>query len=91
MSISEGIVPDELNILKIIPVIKCITKVIKVNAKDDICNYRPISLLPSIYNILGKVVYKMYFHLIKLISTSALYVVTKVNTMKGILKQCMAF
>ena len=39
MSMSEGIVPDELKIAKIIPVHKS-------NAKDDISNYRPISLLP---------------------------------------------
>ena len=50
MSMSEGIVPDELKIAKIIPVHKS-------NAKDDISNYRPISLLPSISKILGKVIY----------------------------------
>ena len=57
MSMCEGIVPDELKIAKIIPVHKS-------NAKDDISNYRPISLLPSIYKILGKVVYKRTFHFI---------------------------
>ena len=58
MSISEGIVPDELKIAKIIPVHKS-------NAKDDISNYRPISLLPSISKILGKVIYKRTFHFIQ--------------------------
>ena len=54
MSMSEGIVPDELKIANIIPVHKS-------NAKDDISNYRPISLLSSISKILGKVVYKRTF------------------------------
>ena len=35
MSMSEGIIPDELKVAKIIPVHKS-------NAKDDISNYRPI-------------------------------------------------
>ena len=58
MSMSEGIVSDELKIAKIIPVHKS-------NAKDDISNYRPISLLPSISKILGKVIYKRTFHFIQ--------------------------
>ena len=37
----EGIIPQELNIAKAIPVFKS-------SAKDDISNYRPISILPSI-------------------------------------------
>ena len=57
MSMSEGIVPDELKIVKIILVHRS-------NAKDDISNYRPISLLPSISKILGKIVYKRTFHFI---------------------------
>ena len=51
---SEGIVPDKFKIAKIIPVHKS-------NAKDDISNYRPISLLPSVSKILGNVVYKRLF------------------------------
>ena len=58
MLMSEGIVPDELEIAKIIPVHKS-------NTKDDNSNYRPISLLPSISKILGKVVYKRTFHFIQ--------------------------
>ena len=58
MSKSKGIVPDELKIAKIIPVHKS-------KAKEDISNYRPISLLPSISKILGKVVYKRTFHFIQ--------------------------
>ena len=46
MSMSEGIVQNELKIAKIISVHKS-------NAKDDISNCRPISLLPSIYKILS--------------------------------------
>ena len=57
---SDGIVPDELKVAKTIPVHKS-------NAKDDISNYRPISLLPSISTILGKVVYKMTFHFVQTI------------------------
>ena len=37
----------------------------KSNVKDDISNYRPISLLPSISKILGKVVYKRTFRFIQ--------------------------
>ena len=58
INMSEGIIPDELKIAKIIPVHKS-------NAKDDISKYRPISLLPSISKILGKVVYKRTFHFIQ--------------------------
>ena len=58
ISMSEGIVPVELKIAKIIPVHKS-------KAKDDISNYRPISLLPSISKILGKVIYKRTFHFIQ--------------------------
>ena len=55
---SDRIVPDELKIAKFIPIHKS-------NAKDDISNYRPISFLPSIFKILGKVVYKRTFHFIQ--------------------------
>ena len=58
ISMSEGIVPDQLKIAKIIPVHKS-------NAEDDISNYRPISLLPSISKIMGNVVYKRTFHFIQ--------------------------
>ena len=58
MLMSEGIVPDELEIAKIIHFHKS-------NTKDDISNYRPISLLPSISKTLGKVVYKRTFHFIQ--------------------------
>jgi len=42
-----GIVPDELKIAKITPVHKS-------NAKHEISNYIPISVLPSISKILEK-------------------------------------
>ena len=47
-----------MKIAKIIPVHKS-------NVKDDISNYRPISLLPSISKILGKGIYKRTFHFIQ--------------------------
>ena len=55
---SEGIVPDELKITKIIPVHKS-------NAKNDTTNYKPISLLLSNSIILGKVDHKRTFHFIQ--------------------------
>ena len=56
MSMSEGIVPDELKITKIIT---------DLSIKDDISNYRPISLLPSVSKILGKIVHKRTFHFLQ--------------------------
>ena len=56
--ISEGIVPDELKIKKIIPVHKS-------NANDDISIYRLTSLFISFSKIPGKYVYKRIFHLIQ--------------------------
>ena len=58
MAMSEETVPDSLKIAKIIPVHKS-------NAKDDISNYRPISLLTSVSKILGLVVYKRTLHFIQ--------------------------
>ena len=55
---SEGIVPDELKIVKIIPVHKS-------NANDEISKYIPISVLPSIKKIFENVVYKRTFHFIE--------------------------
>ena len=46
-SIGEGIVSDEIKIEKVITAYKS-------KATDEYFNYIPISLLPSIYKILGK-------------------------------------
>ena len=47
-SLETGIVPDKLKLAKIIPICK---------SKDEfIDNYRPISLLPTIYKIMEKLV-----------------------------------
>ena len=58
MSMYERIIPNELKIAKIIPVHKS-------NAKDEIYNYRPVSVLPSVYKILGIFFYNRTFNFIK--------------------------
>ena len=49
-SLSTGIVPNQLNIAKVIPVYK-------TSNQDDIKNYRPISLLPAFSKIFEKVMF----------------------------------
>ena len=49
-SLSTGIVPNQLKIAKVIPVYK-------TSNKDDIKNYRPISLLPAFSKIFEKVMF----------------------------------
>ena len=59
MSITNGIVPDKLKIAKVIPIFK-------KGDKNEISNYRPISLLSIFNKLLEKVVYKrLYNFLIK--------------------------
>ena len=50
LSLTDGIVPDCMKISKIIPVYK-------KGKKDNICNYRPISLLTTFSKILERIVY----------------------------------
>ena len=54
MSIQTGIVPDALKLAKIIPIHKS-------NARDELTNYRPISLLNSISKILEKLAHKRLY------------------------------
>ena len=49
-SLSEGLVPDMAKLAKIIPIYKA-------KDKNNISNYRPISLLPVISKILEKVIH----------------------------------
>ena len=50
LSISAGIVPDDMKLAKVIPIFK------KGDDKET-CNYRPISLLTCLSKILEKVIY----------------------------------
>ena len=55
MSLSTGIVPEKLKIAKVIPVFK-------KGAKDNVSNYRPISVLPIFSKILEKCMYNRLFN-----------------------------
>jgi exonuclease III len=53
-SFSCGSVPDVLKIAKVVPIFKS-------GDTNDLINYRPVSLLPSISKIIEKIVYKRMF------------------------------
>jgi len=54
LSISTGIVPDELKIAKIVPIHKS-------KSREEFSNYRPISLLTSVSKVLERVVHKRLY------------------------------
>lgn len=53
-SIVSGTFPDMLKIAKVVPIHKG-------KSKEDICNYRPISLLSSLSKILEKIIHKRLY------------------------------
>ena len=53
-SLESGIVPDSLKIAKVIPIYKS-------KEKNELKNYRPISLLPAISKLYEKIVYKRLY------------------------------
>ena len=61
-SIDQGIFPDDLKIAKVFPVYKS-------DDKNNISNYRPISVLSSFSKVFEKV---MYNHVIDFINTNKL-------------------
>jgi hypothetical protein len=63
-SLSTGIVPDLLKTAKVIPVYKA-------KDKEQLNNYRPISLLPTISKILEKIIHKRLYYF--LLSQSVFY------------------
>ena len=54
ISLSAGIVPEQLKLAKVIPVFKNGTK-------ENVSNYRPISILPVFSKILERAVYNRLF------------------------------
>ena len=50
LSLTSGVVPDCMKISKVIPVYK-------KGERDNICNFRPISLLPALSKILERIIY----------------------------------
>ena len=50
LSLSQGVVPQQLTIAKVIPIFK-------TGSKDSMDNYLPISLLPTFSKILEKIMY----------------------------------
>ena len=50
LSLTNGIVPEGMKLSKVIPVHK-------KGDKENVCNYRPISLLTSLSKLLEKIVY----------------------------------
>lgn len=57
-SLTQGIVPDNMKIAKVVPVYKA-------KEKNLLSNYRPISILPSLSKLLEKVVHKRLYNFIK--------------------------
>ena len=57
-SIECGKVPDSMKTAKVIPIFKS-------KAKDDLSNYRPISILSTISKILEKIVHKLVYQFIR--------------------------
>ena len=57
VSIKQGIFPDSLKIAKV-------TLIFKSGAKDNVSNYRPISILPVFSKVLERIMYnRVYNHL----------------------------
>ena len=57
VSIEQGIFPDSLKIAKVIPIFK-------FSDKDNVSNYRPISILPVFSKVLERIMYnRVYNHL----------------------------
>ena len=54
MAPSEGIVPENQKLAKVVPIFKS-------KSRCEFSNYRPISLLPTLYKILEKVVHKRIY------------------------------
>jgi exonuclease III len=58
ISLSSGIVPEQMKLAKVVPIFKS-------GDKEQICNYRPISLLPVFSKVLEKIVHnRLYKYLI---------------------------
>ena len=58
MSLEKGIVPACMKTAKVVPIYKS-------KQKDQFTNYRPISLLPTISNILEKIIHKRTYGFIE--------------------------
>ena len=58
MSLEKGIVPACMKTAKVVPIYKS-------KQKDQFTNYRPISLLPTISNILEKIIHKRIYGFIE--------------------------
>jgi hypothetical protein len=57
-SLSTGIFPDALKIAKVIPIYKA-------KDKDNVTNYRPISLLSAVSKVIEKVVHKRLYYFLE--------------------------
>ena len=49
-----GVFPDELKVAKVIPLFK-------TGNRSDMSNYRPISILPTLFKIFEKIIYKRFY------------------------------
>ena len=55
VSIQQGIFPDSLKIAKVTPIFKS-------GDKDNVINYRPISILPAFSKFLERIMYKRVYN-----------------------------
>jgi hypothetical protein len=63
LTFTTGIIPDQLKVSQVTPIHKS-------EKKDNVCNYRPISVISCFSKILEKVMYTRIIHILRKITFS---------------------